>query len=88
MASSDSHIDKTQRGRPKRAELPDVNQNKSAQSINTERDYDFVACNLLTTRLRHCLGHDYCKVLKLVLKSYNFFRVVKEVACDIIASRK
>ena len=37
MASSDSQIDKLQRGRPKRAELPDVNINTGAQSINTER---------------------------------------------------
>ena len=36
MASSDSQIDKAQRGRPKRAELPDVNINTGAQSINTE----------------------------------------------------
>ena len=31
--SSDSQIYKPQRGRPKRAELPDVNINKGAQSI-------------------------------------------------------
>ena len=37
MASSDSQIDKPQRGRPKRAELPDANINTVAQSINTER---------------------------------------------------
>ena len=37
VASSDSQIDKPQRGRPKRAELPDVNINTGAQSINTER---------------------------------------------------
>ena len=36
VASSDSQIDKPQRGRPKRAELPDVNRNTGAQSINTE----------------------------------------------------
>ena len=37
MASSDSQIDKPQRGgRPKRAEPPDVNINTGAQSINTE----------------------------------------------------
>ena len=36
MASSDSQIDKPQRGRPKRAELLDVNINTGAQSINTE----------------------------------------------------
>ena len=33
MASSDSRIDKPQRGRPKRAELPDVIINTGAQSI-------------------------------------------------------
>ena len=38
MASSDSQIDKPQRGCPtKRAELPDVNKNTGAQSVNTER---------------------------------------------------
>ena len=35
MASSDSQIDKPQRGRPKRAELPDVNINTGAQNINS-----------------------------------------------------
>ena len=35
--SSDSQIDKPQRGRPKRAALPDVNINTGAQSINTKR---------------------------------------------------
>ena len=38
VASSDSQIDKPQRGRPKRrAELLDVNINTGAQSIDTER---------------------------------------------------
>ena len=37
MASSESQIDKPQRGCPKRAKLPDVNINTGAQSINTER---------------------------------------------------
>ena len=37
MASSDSQIDKPQRGRPKRAELPGVNINTGVQSIYTER---------------------------------------------------
>ena len=50
--------------------------------------YDFVAYNLLTTRLRHFLGHDCRKVLKHVLKSYDFFscrkRCRKEAACDKI----
>ena len=37
MASSDSQINKPQRGRPKRAELLDVNINTGTQSINSER---------------------------------------------------
>ena len=37
MASSVSEFDKPPRGRPKRAELPDVNINTGAQSINSER---------------------------------------------------
>ena len=36
MTSSDSQIDKPQRGGPKRTELPDVNINTGTQSINTE----------------------------------------------------
>ena len=36
MVSSNSQIDKPQRGRTKRAELPDVNVNKGTQSINIE----------------------------------------------------
>ena len=39
VASRGSQIDKPQRGRPKRAELPDVNINTGAQSINTERAF-------------------------------------------------
>ena len=46
--------------------------------------YDFVAYNLLTTRLRHILGHDYRKVLEHVLKSYDIFSCRKQVACDKI----
>ena len=38
MASSDSQIDKPQRGHPKRAELPDVNINTSAQSAFSHTD--------------------------------------------------
>ena len=39
MASSDSRIDKPQRGCPNRAELPDVNINTGAQSIKNERAF-------------------------------------------------
>ena len=44
MANSDSQIDKPQHGRPKRAELPDVNINTGAQSINTERASKTTGC--------------------------------------------
>ena len=37
VASSASQIDKTKHGGPKRAEVPSVNINTGAQSINTER---------------------------------------------------
>ena len=37
MVRSDSQIDKPQHGRPKRAELLDVNINTGTQSINSER---------------------------------------------------
>ena len=37
LAISDSQMDKSQHGHPKRAELPDVNINTGAQNINTER---------------------------------------------------
>ena len=45
--------------------------------------YDFVACNLLTTRLRQFSGHDCRKVLEHVLKSYDIlswrFRISKNI---------
>ena len=51
MASSDGQIDKPQRGRSeKKSELPDVNINTGAQSINTERDS-------LTTGHESCCGY-------------------------------
>ena len=37
MASSDSQVDKPQRGLRKRAELPDGNINTGVQNINIER---------------------------------------------------
>ena len=46
MGRGDSQIDKTQHGRPKRAELPDVNINTGAQSINTERALKFINMSL------------------------------------------
>ena len=38
--------------------------------------YDFATCILHTTRLQHFLGHNCRKVLKHVLKSYDFFHVI------------
>ena len=52
MAISDSQIDKAQVGRPKRAELLDVNINKGAQSINSKRDS-------LTKLQKKTLHHTY-----------------------------
>ena len=37
VVSSNTQIDKPQRGCPKRAELPDVNINTGAKSINSEK---------------------------------------------------
>ena len=54
MASNNNHIDKPQSGRPKRAELLDVNINTGAQSINTERtSLKKVVTNI--TCVLHCL---------------------------------
>ena len=39
MASSNSHINKPHHGRPKRAELMDVNINTGTQNVNTERPF-------------------------------------------------
>ena len=60
MASTDSQVDKPQRGRPKRVELPDVNINTGAQSINTGRAsliglpvvsfFSFLPSSLILTR--------------------------------------
>ena len=57
MAVSDSHIDKPQRGRPKRAELPDVNINTGAQIVNTERpSLTMNRKNVNHTPVHHCRG--------------------------------
>ena len=67
MASSDSQIDKPQRGCPKRAELPDININTGAQSINTERTSLTELLDSLKRRLLTILcsdqGHDLYKLL-------------------------
>ena len=60
MASSNSHINKPQRGCPKRAELPDVNINTGAQSINTKK------ASLSFGNQRFYVG---CQWVKRVLKT-------------------
>ena len=42
MESSDSQMDKPQHGRPKRAELLDVNINTDVQSINNESVLNYI----------------------------------------------
>ena len=52
-----------------------LNISTSAQPKGRFTRYDFVASN----SLRHFLGHDCRDVLKDVLRSYNFFRVVRRL---------
>ena len=76
MANNDSQIDKPQRGRPKRAELPDVNINTGAQSINTEKASltSWVASSLRddSWRITRADGHAHGK--NDVVKG-NFLRI-------------
>ena len=53
MESSDSQINKSQCGCPKKAELPDVNINTGVQSMNTER----ASLNELSNDLVWSPGH-------------------------------
>ena len=78
MASSDSQIDKPQRGRPKRAELPDVNINTGTQSINTERASKIQATveYWITTKLIVCLRLKVC-IVKSLLMFLELFRIVR-----------
>ena len=82
MASSNSQINKPQRGRPKRTELSDVNINTHAQSINTEKgslrifSRDFLGLLLLLSRnlekLYATSGRSLALGLHLIRPS-NFF---------------
>ena len=67
MASSDSQIDKPQHGRPKRAELPNVNINTGVQSVDTERASLSNNCILGVEDLRYVFlvleFKDYCAKL-------------------------
>ena len=58
MARSDSQIDKPQGGRPKRAELPDVNRNTVAQSSNTDKTNLPTLCgpHLVATEFNSVMG--------------------------------
>ena len=69
MASSNSQIDKPQHGRPKRAELPNVNIDTGAQSINTERASSNIHTCIWTPEIEHktnndikCLKYSICQV--------------------------
>ena len=75
MASSNSQIDKLQRGRSKKAALPGININTGAQSINTER----ASLNELSNDLVWSPGHQ-CS-LNLLL-DWVYDPVEKEVRWD------
>ena len=67
MTSSDSQIDKPQRGRPKRAELPDVNINTGAQSINAESFF-----KLFPVLLNQWDGTLSNRLLKIISQAHLF----------------
>ena len=63
MASSDSHIDQSQRGHPKRAELSDLNTNTGAKN-NIERASLGVPTRLqVLPFLNMCLKYPYFLML-------------------------
>ena len=86
MASSDSQINKPQRGCPKRAELSAVNINTGTQSINTERASKIqatveywikITCtHWITTKLIVCLRLKVC-IVKSLLMFLELFRIVR-----------
>ena len=90
MVSSESQIDKPQYGRPKRAELPDVNINTSAQSINTERASQVDSPTPLNTTycdplIPYLLIHKWKIILQLLVTGdQNSFslRVVLRSSCS------
>ena len=81
MASSDSQINKPQRGRPKRAELLDVNINTGAQSINTEIASEIPRNYGISKNIHDPVTRSYCLLLtsegdaRLVLAVMAQFRV-------------
>ena len=76
MASSDSQIDKLQHGRPKRVELPDVNINTGAQSINTER-----ASLKLVIEVTHFKTESPCRYVSFLctLGNLSFFSCTAKI---------
>ena len=84
MASSNSQIDKPQHGHPKRAELPDVNINTGAQSINTER-----ASIKGPSQPLHFFwftsGDDNTKLLERSTKEYLITRRNNQAVCRMIS---
>ena len=76
MGGSDSQIDKPQRGRPKRAELPDVNINTGAQSINTEKSlfksFKFFYSRIILSHKFNFLADSKFSVLSCHFKNFQF----------------
>ena len=73
MSSSDGRIGKPQRGRPKRAELPDVNINTGAQSINTER--------AKFGHLHRCPQKSVCETKFMLISSRHF--LIRPLLCAL-----
>ena len=63
MASSDSPIDKPQRGRPKRAELPDVNINTGVTPMLHDIEIIRLTLNFLFSYFKYIM-RDYGPLLK------------------------
>ena len=70
MACNDSQIDKPQRGRPKRAELPEVNIHTGAQSINTERTL-FAVCRSQASPITSKRIHNIIEYLTYMVWRYS-----------------
>ena len=76
MASSDSQIYKPQCGHPERADLPDVNINTGAQSINTERSALTIASYFQMHRLSLTVFHAILAYRVLTWQDYYNFNML------------
>ena len=79
MASSNSQIDKTQHGHPKRAELPDVNINTGAQSINTESF--FITLSTVSAHLRLPEEEQAGEIICPITKHYKVLQFGGRIVC-------